>query len=377
MKTVLIIPTYNERKNLEKLIPTIERVFEDIPAKFDMNILIVDDKSPDGTAELVKKLQKNNKFLHLFVNQKKAGLGNAYLKGMAYAIDECQAEILMQMDADFSHDPNKIPQLLSQIDRGNDLVLGSRYTRGGSIPADWGLHRKILSFTGNFIVKAIMGNFKIHDWTGGFRAHRKEVFNSLRKELNSERFFGYTFQIAFLHKASRKGFKITEVPIHFTDRTIGESKLGVEYIKNALLYVIRARVGEILRSDFPRFAFVGFVGFVVNVTFLHFFSYLKTPEWFAWAMSTELAIISNFLLNNYWTFKGKTIKGKRGLIKKFTQFNLSSSVALAIQTLTGVIGVRLLGPKYRTIILIFTIGFLVLPINWLVYNKIIWKKGDD
>ncbi|NCO12512.1 glycosyltransferase, partial [Candidatus Pacearchaeota archaeon] len=143
-KAVVIVPTFNERENIQKLIPLLLEVFKQIK-NWEMSILVVDDTSPDKTYEVVEKITKENKAVKLLLNAKKEGLGGAYLKGMDYAFGELGASVIFQFDADLSHDHLKIPQFMQEIDEGADLVLGSRYVKGGGIPANWGLHRKFLS----------------------------------------------------------------------------------------------------------------------------------------------------------------------------------------------------------------------------------------
>ena len=192
-----------------------------------MKMLIVDDSSPDGTADEVRLL-KEVSLLTLLVNEKSPA-GGAYLKGMAKAFGEMKAQVVFELDADLSHDPKKIPAFLRALDDGADMVLGSRYIAGGSIPANWGFHRKFLSVVGNWFISFVLASTAVKDWTGGYRAIRKNVYDLVHPELQGEQFSGYTFQIGFL-QALRAGFKIVEVPFHFVDRTEGESKLGTEYI---------------------------------------------------------------------------------------------------------------------------------------------------
>lgn len=373
MKTVIIIPTYNEKGNIGRLIEIIDGTIP--PASpHNIQILVVDDSSPDGTADEVKQAQRKFKNVSLLINPKKIGLGSAYLKGMEYAVSKLNADILMEFDADFQHDPKKIIPILDKLNEGYDMVLGSRYIKGGSIPKNWGIHRKFLSFFGNWIIRIIMTNFSVHDWTGGYRAIKKEVYEAVKHELNQERFFGYTFQIGFLHKAIHKGYTVAEVPFHFTDRTRGESKLGPEYIKNILMYIFKARFLEIIHSKFFKFGIVGFIGYVVNAIGLQVFSSLGTAEIVSWGASTEIAIVNNFVLNNKWTFKQTKITGTNQLLKKFLQFNTTSLGALVIQTVAGTLGVKIFGANTRQILLPFIIVFLVLPYNWLMYNRIIWAK---
>ena len=162
-----------------------------------MQILVVDDSSPDGTAEVVLNLQKKYSFLQLLVNKKKAGLGSAYLKGMDQAFNHLGADLVFEFDADLSHDPAIMPLMLKEIERGSDLVLGSRYIAGGSIPQNWGLHRKFLSVFGNLFIRLVMWDFSIKDWTTGYRAIKKEVYQAVANELESERFSAILFRSAF------------------------------------------------------------------------------------------------------------------------------------------------------------------------------------
>src|SRR3990167_10073784 len=274
MKAVVIIPTYNERGNIERIIPVTEEVFKKIK-NYEMAILIADDNSPDGTSDAVRTLQKKYKNLELSTGEKK-GLGAAYIRGMTYAIEKMGAQVLFEMDADLQHDPEKLPEFLAKIDEGYDMVVGTRYSDGGSIPRAWPLHRKIFSVFGNLLIRTIMMRFWLHDWTGGYRALKKEVFLKEKEELTE--FKGYTFQVSFLHKAIRDGFKIAEVPFHFGERNIGDSKIApMSYIANLLRYVIIARIMELKRII--KFLIVGGTGFLVQIL---------TQETFARVILTSL-----------------------------------------------------------------------------------------
>jgi dolichol-phosphate mannosyltransferase len=373
MKVVIIIPTYNERENIGNLIEYLqEKIFPKITDKFKMNILVVDDSSPDKTSEEVILKQKKYKNVHLLVNPKKSGLGGAYLKGMQKAVDEMGADILFEMDADFSHDPKVIPAFLKKIEEGFDLVLGSRYIKGGAIPSDWGLHRKVLSLLGNTTIRIVITHFGIHDWTTGYRAIKTEVFQKLRSEMKKREFSGYTWQIGFLHKTIRQGFKVAEVPIVFVDRKYGKSKLGIEYIKNTLLYIFTIRLLEL--KQVIKFATVGTIGFIINFSALELFhkAFNISPDNAA-AMGAELAIISNFTLNNIWTFKERKINSPKLLLSKFLQFNLASFGSVAIQKVGIWTGIQFFGQKWYQLYFIVSVC-LGLFLNYLVYTKIIWKK---
>lgn len=404
-RAVIITPTYNERPNIQRLIPAIDRVIERIK-DWEVLLLVVDDSSPDGTAQAVEQLQKQYPFVKLLVNAKKAGLGGAYLKGMEYAFGTLKAEVVFEMDADLSHDPKKVPAFLRAIDQGADMVLGSRYIAGGSIPANWGFHRKFLSVVGNWFISLVLASTAVKDWTGGYRAIRKKVYDSVVGELHGEQFSGYTFQIGFLHKALRAGYTIKEVPFHFVDRTEGESKLGTEYIINTLRYIVMVRIRELLANRLVKFVVVGGIGFVVNLVFYHLFklanlwtnlsavlgmssqgswaSAALSDEGLAVVLGAEVAIISNYLWNNLWTFRDRQIVGLKSHLNKFWQFNVGSVGSVVIQYITMQVAVRffgiftlltLLGFQITSDNLYLIVGVLLGMIwNFTVYSKVIWRK---
>lgn len=372
MKAVIIIPTYNEKENIGELIKKLQEIFKTLPSAWEMHILVVDDTSPDGTGDVVREKMKEYKNVHLFLNKEKVGLGGAYKKAMNYTIKKFNPDVVFEMDADFQHDPNLISKFLEKIEGGADLVIGSRYIKGGSIPEFWGIFRKILSIGGNIFIRIMMLDNKIHDWTTGYRALKPWVFLKVKDKITELK--TYSFQISFLYFAKKEGAKIAEVPLNFKERWKGYSKLPAFQGSIATFwFVIKTRIVDFFRSRFFKFGTVGFIGYLVNAIFLGIFSKMNFPEWGAWAASTELAIISNFTLNNLWTFKSETISGAGKLIYKFIQFNFTSTGALIIQTVLGTLGVRLFGSQYRQILLPFIVLFVVLPYNYLMYNLVIWK----
>jgi len=383
-KGFVIIPTYNERENIQKVVPILLDVFKKIK-RWEMNILVVDDSSPDKTAQTVQELAAQYKQVHLLLNKQKAGLGTAYLKGMARAFNDLGADVIFEFDADLSHDPQKIPEFLQKIDAGYDMVLGSRYIKGGGIPSDWGFHRKFLSVVGNWVVMTILTDFSLHDWTGGYRALTKEVYEAVEPEMHEEKFTGYTFQIAFLHKAVRKGFKIIEVPFKFIDRTIGISKLPQEYIKNNLSYLFKVRAKEFFESRVFKFMIVGGVGAIIQLTSLTLWRRVAVYE-LAVFLSIETAIISNFLFSNFWTFADKKIAAKE-YPAKFIQFNFASAGSIVIQTILAFLGKSLIGlyvlfslPVLHLAVdtgLLFAVAGILIGMFWnfFAYTTFIWKKG--
>lgn len=389
-KAVVIVPTYNERENIARTVAAVLDVFATI-TKWDMHVLVVDDTSPDKTYEVVRDLAKKDKRVHLLINPQKAGLGGAYLKGMAEAFGAMGADVIFEFDADLQHDPARIPALLAKVDGGYDLVLGSRYVKGGSIPSTWAWYRKLLSAFGNLLIMLVFTNFRIRDWTAGYRAVTRSVYEAIEPEMHSDRFTGYTFQIGFLHKAVRKGFAVAEVPIHFGDRTVGSSKLGTEYMKNTLIYIFKVRIQEILNNRFFKFLVVGGTGTLVQLVSLALARALL-PQ-FSWGLFTslnvalliavELAIVSNFVLNNLWTFADRKISLSQ-VPTKFVQFNIASSGSILIQFLVVTAAEFLFGvftivslPSFNFVFdsgtLYVMIGIIIgLFWNFFAYNTFIW-----
>lgn len=371
MRVVVINPTYNERENIGPLIEEEEKVFMSIK-KHEMHILVVDDASPDETHKVVEEKMKKFKNLHLAIGGKQ-GLGAAYIRGMDYAINQMGADVIFEMDADFSHDPQKIPEFLEKIDKGYDFVVGSRYIKGGSIPENWGIHRKIFSVFGNFLVRFILGRFAIHDWTSGFRAIRREFFLKTHERLYG--FAGYTFQVALLYYCLKEGAKIAEVPINFVDRKYGKSKIApLHYIATLLLYVTRTRLQE-LWARFAKFLVVGGFGFIINAVVLRVgVENLKWAPAPANLVGAALAIFSNFNGNNLWTFRERRITSSFDYFKKLLQFYATSAFGVVvIQTGTIWLGDYLIGRKFYFLYFLFGTGLLLIW-NFTMYSTVIWKK---
>ena len=233
MKTLIISPTYNEKKNIQSLVKKVLK-----PNK-NYDLLIIDDNSPDGTSDMVQELQKDYNNLYLEKREKKAGLGTAYIFGFKWALKR-NYEAIVQIDADLSHDPADIPRLISNLDN-YQLVIGSRYIKGVSV-VNWPIRRLIISYGANLYSSIITG-MPIKDCTGGFKAWRREVLESIN--LNKIRSQGYSFQIEMNFRAWIKKFKIHEEPIIFVDRTIGESKMSKKIMHEAIWMVWRLRIWKI------------------------------------------------------------------------------------------------------------------------------------
>ena len=229
-KTLVIIPTYNEHENVRKLIPDVLSQDESI------HLLIVDDGSPDGTGNYVEEESRKNNRIHLLKREKKMGLGTAYLAGFKYALKN-DYDFIFLMDADFSHDPNELKNFLFAI-KDNDLVLGSRYINGVRV-LNWPMTRLLLSFFASVYTRLITG-LPVRDATGGFKCFRRKVLESI--DLNKIKSNGYSFQIEMTFKAYTKGFRIKEIPIVFTDRVKGKSKMSKKIVREAVLMVWKLRL---------------------------------------------------------------------------------------------------------------------------------------
>ena len=375
-KAVIVIPTYNEKENIQKLIPEIFTITSKEP--WDISVLVVDDTSPDGTGEAVKHMQKNYPKLHI-ISGKKKGLGEAYIHGFNYAIEHYKPNFLFEMDADGQHNPNLIPSFLKALDAGADFVIGSRYIKGGSIPAEWEFHRKFLSYFGNNLVLRFgFMEFSITDWTSGYRAVSVPF---IQETIECYRHLdGYTFQIGIVDQAVKHGLKIKEIPLQFQDRKIGSSKIQTfKFIFDNLFYILR-------NSPFIKFVFVGLGGALVDfgiaALLISTFDMFKPT---ANAISAEIAIIFNFMMNNFWSFKYKQINPSiKSYISQFAKFNLVSSGSILIQWGGMYIALIIFGDRILNIYFayvpswilykILIIAFCIIPYSYFMYNHFVWKK---
>ncbi len=232
---IVIIPTYNEIENIERIV---HAVFQ-LPSTF--HVLIVDDNSPDGTSQKVAELQQHYEGkLFLEVRTKKSGLGTAYVHGFKWALSH-NYEYIYEMDADFSHNPNDLEKLYLACQNGADVAIGSRYSKGVNV-VNWPLNRVLMSYFASVYVKFITG-MQIHDATAGFICYKRKVLETIN--IDKIKFVGYAFQIEMKYRAFVHKFKIEEVPIIFTDRTLGESKMSGAIIREAVIGVIMLRIRKI------------------------------------------------------------------------------------------------------------------------------------
>jgi dolichol-phosphate mannosyltransferase len=240
MDKLVIIPTYNEKENIEAIITAVMKL------PLDFHVLIIDDGSPDGTANIVKDLMANKYTgkLHIIERAGKQGLGTAYITGFKWAIEH-KYDYIFEMDADFSHNPEDLLKLYNACStEGADVAIGSRYVSGVNV-VNWPMGRVLMSYFASKYVRFILG-VKIHDTTAGFKCYRRQVLETI--ELDKIRFKGYAFQIEMKYTAYKCGFKIQEVPIIFINRVLGTSKMSGGIFSEALLGVIRLKLGSIFRK---------------------------------------------------------------------------------------------------------------------------------
>jgi dolichol-phosphate mannosyltransferase len=232
MKTLIIIPTYNEKDNLS---PLLTEIFSYAP---ETDILIVDDNSPDGTGDLADEIRQQNAQVSVLHRPDKLGLGTAYIEGFKYAIEHGY-DAAFEMDADFSHDPRYLPNFLNAIENA-DLVIGSRYIPGGDTP-NWTIPRRLISGGGNIYARFMLG-IPVLDCTAGFRCYRREVLENI--DLDAIQSQGYAFQIELVYRVMQHGFKIVETPIVFLDRRVGKSKMSRKIVIEGFTYVFKARFSK-------------------------------------------------------------------------------------------------------------------------------------
>jgi dolichol-phosphate mannosyltransferase len=390
-KIVIVMPAWNEAENIKEMIKVL--VNQEFPnIKADMQLLIVDNHSKDGTDKIVEEASQKYQNIHL-IQQDKPGLGWAYVRGMQYAMDKLKADAILEMDADFQHPPKFVKPMVDAYLGGADYCIGSRYIKGGSVPKEWAISRKMVSFFGNLFIRIVLTNFKVHDLTTGFRLSRvKGVLDKVDLE-NLKNLDRFAYKVDLLYQCIKNSQKTVEVPLEFASRTKEKSKFNWKEMVATFWLAIILGIKDKIR--FIKFGTVGFVGYLVNAITLELFSRSgiaggiasvfsftrNTPvsifsEISAWAavLATEMAIISNFTFNNLWTFSEVKITKPLQIIWKFLQFNLSSMGALVIQFIVigGAVGI------FGDTRLVRQLGLLVaLPsvmvFNYVMYNLFIWK----
>lgn len=321
-RACFVLPTFNEEGNIENVI---KKIFEseDEQSSYDFSILVVDDNSLDDTQSIVKRLIKSNNKIHLITGEKK-GLGEAYKRGFKYAIDELNTDLIFQMDSDGQHDPNIIPNFLKVIDEGKDVVIGSRFTEGGSTP-DFSFSRLLISRIGNLLVRYVGGITHVKDCTSGYRAINVSYLKEVDFSYLSTK--GYSFQSSLICDLAWRGAEISEIPIVFSSRESGDSKLSLRDQIEFLLNI--PKLGFRNLKDFIKYSLVGFSGVIVNLGLYTFLTRIYNfSELIAPIISIETALISNFILNNFWTFERRSTQSR--IRVKFLKFHLVSGLAAVI-----------------------------------------------
>lgn len=371
MKIVIVIPTYKEADNIGRMIDALEMEFLK-ETRFDYHILVVEGNSPDGTADIVKQKMEKYPNVHLLMEQKKAGLGAAYMYGFRYAIDTLNADVLVEMDADFQHDPKDINRLVGKLAEGNDYVIGSRFTKGGSIPEEWALYRKMLSIGGSLFSKAVLGIWRVSDFTSGFKASRVKGFVD-KLDMTSNLSAGFAYKIDLLFRMHRMGAKIAEIPIQFGLRDRGVSKMENNNFMDSLKVVVMLRVNE--KRHFIKFIIVGFIGLFVDWGLFNGLRLIPMDSRNAALLSGLIAMMATFTLNNFWSFNERKIKSTQGRLWGFIIYIVSSSIPILVRSKFVYLANIWFGDTFIVVNIAFMIGIIFgLVWNFTVYSKIIWRR---
>lgn len=349
-----------------------------------MHILVVDGNSPDGTADLVKPFTEKYENVHL-LRKEKGGLGGDYIAGMKYAMHKLGADFVGEMDADLQHDPADVARLVEALLSGADVAVGTRFIKGGSIPSGWGIHRKFLSYFGNLYARMTTGLWQLHDITSGFRITRARGFLDTvdLDALFSKRF---AYKLDMMYRLHQLGAKITEVPIAFHERDVGESKIQVFASLNnndwldsymVVTMVFLERLGLLKHKRFIKVALIGvFGGGVQFVTYTLIRLLLKVSPQIATVVSAEVAIISNFIFNHRWAFKDRKEHGH--WLAKLLSFNFLSIGSPIIQLAVVHFFVNWLGEGLlREWAYLATGIWLGLIWNYLSYSRVVWRKSSQ
>lgn len=365
-KVVIIIPTYNEALVIED---TLTKVFQEtsLIQNMDIHVLIFDSQSTDDTQSLVLQLQKKHPKLHLQTEAKKSGLGSAYRQAMQYALTELSADIIFEFDADCSHQPKYIAPILERI-QTHDVVVGSRYVPGGSIPQEWGWHRKLLSVLGNYVSRFILtGKYK--DFTSGFRATRRSFLAKvLPKNFISHQ---YAYKIELLWLLHQAKARIDEYPIDFIDRQKGNSKLPANSILDSLYVLLTLRFSNF--KKYLKMCLVGLLGAGVQLVAYNSLRQVFSPI-HATQMAIIMAILSNFFFNNRYTFKRINQVPRSKKIKSLSFFIGYSILMIVIQSYWLHLGINYFGAGFWSENILIFFGMLIGSLfNYLTYSRLIWR----
>lgn len=367
---LIIIPTYNESLTIADTINAI-RSYTDSAVNYHIDILVFDSASTDNTAQVVHSLQQSDASLYIVEEAVKSGLGSAYKQAMQYAIDEMNPDCVFEYDADGSHDPRYLLPMIARLEAGADVVVGSRYVKGGGIPQDWAWYRKLLSNVGNRIAQLLL-TFKYKDFTSGFRGTKTAYLRKVK--LQSLLSDGYGYKLHLFWELHQLGAVIEEYPIQFKDRALGVSKLPSNSIKDSLhvLFTLRYRIHAL----YIKTCMVGSVGFIFQFVIFNILRLLVVPPLLATLLSVECAIVLNFYNNNRFTFKahGVAFADKLLFIKKLMHFNLLSVGSIVLQiTAVGIWHHFYAANRLEENIALFVGVVFGSMFNYLVYRHWVWR----
>lgn len=366
-KVIIIIPTFNEALVIED---TLHQVFQETAtiASKEIQVLVFDSNSTDQTQTIVTRLQATYSNLHLKNENQKSGLGSAYRQAMQIALDELSADIVIEFDADLSHQPKYIAPMLEKMNK-YDVVMGSRYVQGGSIPKDWGWHRKLLSRVGNWVARLILTP-KYSDFTSGFRATRKQVLiRALPQQFLSN---GYAYKIQLLWSFHKNKDRVCEYPIVFVDRKKGQSKLPANSILESLRVLFILRIREL--KQYFTMCLVGISGMVVQFTVYNILRQNMSP-FNAAQLAVIAAIINNFIFNNRFTFKNNIFHQPVQKLKSFVLFIGYSMLMVSFQSHWLQLGIKYIGSGYIKENLVMIAAILTGSyINYLTYSRLVWPE---
>jgi dolichol-phosphate mannosyltransferase len=316
-----VMPTYNEAENIGLMLRQLLGVIDSLAPVVGW-VLIVDDNSPDGTGEIVKEIAATDSRVLLLTGEKN-GLGSAYTRGFEYVLEFLDVDMVVQMDADFSHAPTDAPRLIAGLQQA-DVVIGSRYTFGGEVDERWSVWRRLLSRCGNLFARYVAGIYAVGDCTAGFKAIR---VSALRRAFPLRfRVQGYVFQVALLHALMISQARIKELPIRFTDRQAGKTKLGRRDIAEFFVQVWGLRL--LSQKTFIKFALTGVTGVVVNLSCFQSMRWAGLDPYLSSLVAIEISIVWNFFLNNYWTFRDRQIRSRKRI--RGLKFNIVSVLTLSV-----------------------------------------------
>lgn len=371
MKITVIIPTYNEGENIKILIPSLLEEFKKYKS-YDFSILVVDGNSKDETSKNVKTFQKNHKNIFLIEESTKSGLGSAYIKGFEYSLSKIQPDYVVEMDADLQHSPQDLSKMIDEIKNNYDLILGSRYVAGGSVPKEWNLKRKFISYFGSLFARVVLRIFSIKDFTTGFKVTKvKGLLDQI--DFSNVASKGFAYKIDLLAKMYDMNIKIKEVPITFGLRDRGTSKMEEKNFKDSLKVVLNYSIKR--NKNFLKFIIVGFGGLIIDYSVFNLaffvFHILDYPKF----ISGFTAMIFTFTMNNFFSFKERKKTSVREFIPYVSLYIISSSIPIYVGQQIIDYTRSIFGKDLVAINIAFFTGiFLGLIWNFTVYSKIIWRK---